>query len=189
MLVVVDNCGVPARVTDEVAARLKASAGLSRGSWSARRTPTAVPPWVAPSPSSSAPRSRSTRRSGSTATRPVLRATDPDGKVWAVLAGYVCHCTTLGGEFNKICGDWAGYFCEAIERDPPGAVALVVIGCGADANPEPRRGLEVVVDYALRLRRECAADRLWVVAYSNDVPCHIAPRRVLSEGATRPTPR
>lgn len=50
MLVVVDNCGVPARVTDEVAARLKASAGLSRGSWSARRTPTAVPPWVAPSP-------------------------------------------------------------------------------------------------------------------------------------------
>jgi hypothetical protein len=30
VLVVVDNCGVPARVTDEVAARLKARAGLPR---------------------------------------------------------------------------------------------------------------------------------------------------------------
>src|SRR5438445_12103774 len=30
VLVAVDNCGVPARVTDEVAARLKARAGLPR---------------------------------------------------------------------------------------------------------------------------------------------------------------
>jgi len=213
---------------------------------------------------------------------PVLRATDASGKVRAVLFGYACHCTTLGGEFNKICGDWAGFACEQIEAQSPGAMALAIIGCGADANPEPRRGLddarqhgsaaarevdrviktamtplpgrirtrinrfalplepapsriaivertklqgaggyfartllerldrgeslptqvpyvvqtwcfgddiaivflagEVVVDYALRLKWEIDANRLWVAAYSNDVPCYIASRRVLSEG-------
>src|SRR5262249_7226973 len=41
---------------------------------------------------------------------------------------------------------------------------------------------EVVVDYALRLKWEIDADRLWVVAYSNDVPCYIPSRRILSEG-------
>ncbi len=55
-----------------------------------------------------------------------------------LVVNYACHCTTLGGEFNKICADWAGYACEAIERAHPGAIAMVTIGCGADANPNPR---------------------------------------------------
>jgi hypothetical protein len=215
---------------------------------------------------------------------PVLRATGADGKVRAVLVGYACHCTTLGGEFNKICAEWAGFACDEIERQSPGSVALAVIGCGADANPEPRRNLddarhhgaavaleanrlitskagltplpgrvgcryrelslplepppdratlversrrtgsvgllaqtllarldrgealattvpyrvqtwcfgdemavvflagEVVVDYALRLKWEIDTDRIWTVAYSNDVPCYIPSRRILSEG-------
>jgi neutral ceramidase len=41
---------------------------------------------------------------------------------------------------------------------------------------------EVVVDYALRLKWEIDANRLWIAAYSNDVPCYIPSRRVLSEG-------
>ena len=73
---------------------------------------------------------------------PVLAAVDASGKVRAVLFGYACHCTTLGGEFNKICAEWAGYACDEIERQSPGAVALAIIGCGADANPEPRRNLD-----------------------------------------------
>jgi hypothetical protein len=213
---------------------------------------------------------------------PVLRVTDGAGKVRAALVGYACHCTTLGGEFNQICAEWAGYACDDIERQNPGATALVIIGCGADANPEPRRNLddaknhaaalsreanrllgsslsplasrvaatfkqielplgqhpdrqtlekraglagsegmfarslierldrgetlpstvtypvqtwcfgddlamvflggEVVVDYALRLKWETDANRLWVTAYSNDVPCYIASKRVLDEG-------
>jgi hypothetical protein len=213
---------------------------------------------------------------------PVLRVTDGSGKVRAVLVNYACHCTTLGGEFNQICAEWAGYACDDIEREHPGATALVVIGCGADANPEPRRNLddakqhasvlarevnrllstsltplpnrisarfrqidlpmgprpdretlekmaklrgsegmfarhllekldrgetipksfpypvqtwcfgddlamvflggEVVVDYALRLRWEIDPNRLWINAYSNDVPCYIASKRVLDEG-------
>jgi hypothetical protein len=215
-------------------------------------------------------------------TLPVLRATDPDGKIRAVLTGYACHCTTLGGEFNKVCAEWSGYACDEIERAHPGALALVVIGCGADADPKPRGGAdvakrhglavarevervldgkltplpgtltttyrqidlpfgapptreefarktkvpgsegyygrvmlerlergealeksipypiqtwrfgdrlamvflggEVVVDYALRLARETDAERLWVVAYSNDVPCYIASKRLIGEG-------
>jgi putative membrane-bound dehydrogenase-like protein len=213
---------------------------------------------------------------------PVLKVTDAKGKLRAVLANYACHCTTLGGEFNQVHGDWAGYAQEYIERDHPGAIALVSVSCGADANPFPRGKLdhakqhgeelaaevkelldqrltpltsemtfrtrqielafdplptreqwvqrakesgivgyhakknlarldrgetlptripymvqvwtfgnelamvflpgEVVVDYALRLKRELDEKRLWVNAYANDVPCYIPSRRVLKEG-------
>jgi len=69
---------------------------------------------------------------------PALRVVDAAGKVRAVVANYACHCTTLGGEFNRVCGDWAGYAQKALERDQPGAIGLITIGCGADANPAPR---------------------------------------------------
>jgi hypothetical protein len=41
---------------------------------------------------------------------------------------------------------------------------------------------EVVVDYSLRLKRECDGKKLWVNAYSNDVPCYIPSHRVWEEG-------
>ena len=43
-------------------------------------------------------------------------------------------------------------------------------------------GGEVVADYALRLKRELGASRLWVNAYANHVPCYIPSTRVLAEG-------
>ncbi len=217
---------------------------------------------------------------------PVLKAERADGGLMALVANYACHCTTIGGEFNRACGDWAGFAQEAIEQVAPGAVALVTIGCGADANPSPRGGAdfglalarqhggeigsevkrllglnfspleimplakaqeielpfgphftrdqwlarstnsgivgyhakkwlarldrgealpnglyypittwsfgddlsmvflpgEVVVDYALRLKRELDRSRLWVSAYANYVPCYIPSRRILAEG-------
>ena len=73
---------------------------------------------------------------------PVLVARDRAGKVRAFLVSYACHCTTLGDKPNHICGDWAGYAREYLERDHPGAVVLVQLGCGADANPNPRGSLE-----------------------------------------------
>jgi len=342
VLLAIDNLGVPAHVTDEVAARLKTRAGLPRERLVFCSTHTHCGPALsgtlgfifgAPIPEDQQGRidrytrdltdalekvaleALADRKPGQLAwargqvafaanrrvlkdgrwvgfgvnpdgpvdhSLPVLRVTDPDGKLRAVLVGYACHCTTLGGEFNKVCGDWAGYACEAIERAHPGAVALVAIGCGADANPDPRRDLddakqhgaavareverlletrmaplstrivaqyrrielpfgplpnreqladqtkrrgaegyfarimlerldrgerlsetltypvqtwcfgdalamvflggEVVVDYALRLNRECDAERLWVSAYSNDVPCYIASKRLMGEG-------
>src|SRR5688572_18501826 len=50
---------------------------------------------------------------------PVLKVTGTDGKLRAFVANYACHCTTLGGGFNHVCGDWAGYAQEYIERDHP----------------------------------------------------------------------
>jgi hypothetical protein len=215
---------------------------------------------------------------------PVLVVREPEnGKVRAVWFAYACHCVTLSD--NKLSGDWAGFAQSEIERDSPGAVALMSAGCGADANPDsgvtgdkagiaaaqgrqiadevkrlltaplvelkevpatklvsidlpfdtPRvraeweeraakpgavgyharvnlarldRGEtlqakigypvqtwrsgaqlalvflpgEVVVDYALRLKRELDAARLAVVAYANDAPCYIPSERVLKEG-------
>ncbi len=41
---------------------------------------------------------------------------------------------------------------------------------------------EVVVDYSLRIKRDFLGKKLWVNAYSNDVPCYIPSRRVWAEG-------
>ncbi len=55
------------------------------------------------------------------------------GAIRAIYVTYACHCVTLSN--NRISGDWAGYAQAAIEREYPGAIALVSIGCGSDANP------------------------------------------------------
>jgi len=62
----------------------------------------------------------------------VVRSADGD-TIRAIYVTYACHCVTLSN--NKISGDWAGYAQEAIEREHPGAIALVSIGCGSDSNP------------------------------------------------------
>lgn len=74
---------------------------------------------------------------------PMFQVTDPGGKLRALFVSYACHCTTLGGDFNRICGDWAGYAGEYLEQQHPGAVVLVALGCGGDANPAPRSTLEL----------------------------------------------
>ena len=73
---------------------------------------------------------------------PVLVARDKSGSIRAIFVSYACHCTTMADTPNRICGDWAGFAREYLERDHPGAIALVALGCGADADPKPRTGLE-----------------------------------------------
>lgn len=41
---------------------------------------------------------------------------------------------------------------------------------------------EVVVDYGLRLKETLGSSNVWINAYSNDMPCYIASRRVINEG-------
>ena len=43
-------------------------------------------------------------------------------------------------------------------------------------------GGEVVVDYALRLKKELGRDSTWVAGYANDVMAYIPSLRVLKEG-------
>lgn len=218
---------------------------------------------------------------------PVLRISNTDGTLRAVLVNYACHGTTLEGNINKIHGDWISEARHQIEAAHPGAIALVAIGCGADADPHPRGSSEdvkrhakeiadnvdkilvsqleplqspptgkmiwvklpfahtptvpeliemskrndgegyyarlaleriqrgdsiatalnypiqvwnfadkmamvnlageVVADYSIRLKDEFGAERLWINAYSNDVPCYIASRRVIKEGGYEAT--
>jgi putative membrane-bound dehydrogenase-like protein len=92
---------------------------------------------------------------------PLLAVRDPSGKLRAVWVSYACHCVTLSN--NKVSGDWAGYAQQAVEDDHPGAVALVSIGCGGDANPDSgvtgdktdiasRQGLQIATEVNRLLR-------------------------------------
>ncbi len=89
---------------------------------------------------------------------PVMKINDADGKLKAIIANYACHCTTLGGNFNHIHGDWAGEAQRLIEERHPGTTALIAIGCGADANPNPRGSMAEVIKNATELANE--VDRL-----------------------------
>ncbi len=213
---------------------------------------------------------------------PVLRITDEAGKLRGTVFNYACHGTTIGGDHFGINAEWSGYATTRIEAVHPDSVALCTIGCGADANPEPRGsvdlaqlhgmeiadevvrvlsqtmneighpvsarfgyaglafdlptkeelvdrlddaspqarrnaknmigvleehgrlpatypepiqvwqfgdeltmiflGGEVVVDYALRLKKELANPNLWVTAYANDVMGYVASERMRREG-------
>ena len=74
---------------------------------------------------------------------PVLAVRGPGGNLRAVVVGYACHNTTLGD--YRISGDYAGFAMEELEKQNPGAIALFVQGAGADANPLPRRTVELAM--------------------------------------------
>lgn len=218
-------------------------------------------------------------------TVPVLRVEGPDGQLRAVLFGYSCHNTTLGGDCYQVNADYAGYAQAALEKKHPGLTALFLMLCGGDQNPHPRGtvslarqhgealaeevdrvlgetptrlrppivaasevaqldfaphtralfeeelrgtdkfrqrrarlmlaaydqgqpirhlsypmqavrfgqnftilalGGEVVVDYAIRVKREYAGQNLVVSGYCTEVACYIPSRRVLLEGGYEP---
>ncbi|MCB1232395.1 MAG: neutral/alkaline non-lysosomal ceramidase N-terminal domain-containing protein [Verrucomicrobiae bacterium] len=81
---------------------------------------------------------------------PVLSVRDPEsGALRAVLFGYACHATVLGGQ--EWCGDYPGYAQAAVEAANPGCVALFWAGCGGDQNPLPRKTVELAQSYGDRL--------------------------------------
>jgi neutral ceramidase len=75
---------------------------------------------------------------------PVLRVDGAGGAPLAIVFGYACHNTTLQDQFVRYHGDYSGVAQAALEQRHPGATALFVAGCGADANPMPRGTLELV---------------------------------------------
>jgi neutral ceramidase len=82
---------------------------------------------------------------------PVLCVASPSGKALAVLFSYACHNTTLGADNYKFHGDYAGVAQEEIEKAHPGVIALFMIGCAADTNPNPRGTEEHVRAYGKQL--------------------------------------
>jgi hypothetical protein len=76
-------------------------------------------------------------------TVPVLRVSDENDKLVAILFGYACHTATLGSDFYQYNGDYAGFAQTALEEAHPGATAMYAAGCGGDVNPDPRGRLEL----------------------------------------------
>jgi putative membrane-bound dehydrogenase-like protein len=74
---------------------------------------------------------------------PVIRITNNEGKLCGIVFNYACHATTIPGEYNRLSGDWPGFASSGLESTFPGVIALTLIGCGADANPEPRGTLDL----------------------------------------------
>lgn len=75
---------------------------------------------------------------------PLLCVSNPDNSVAAILVSYACHNTSIGGRNfdNRISGDWVGYAQKSIERNHPGAIAMVTLGCAGEARPNEHGGLE-----------------------------------------------
>ncbi len=69
----------------------------------------------------------------------------------AIVFGYACHNTTLQAGFTQFHGDYAGVAQAALQERHPGATAMFVSGCGADANPKPRGTIELVEQHGKAL--------------------------------------
>jgi len=82
---------------------------------------------------------------------PVLRISDENDRLLAVLFGYSCHNTTLGGDFYQYNGDYAGFAQIAFEAAHPGTAAMFMTGCGGDINPAPRGRLELAEQHGKSL--------------------------------------
>ncbi|NQT13734.1 MAG: neutral/alkaline non-lysosomal ceramidase N-terminal domain-containing protein, partial [Planctomycetes bacterium] len=73
---------------------------------------------------------------------PVLRVDSPEGELRGLVFQCACHNTTLGGKHYELCGDYAGFAQQHVEREHEGVQAMFMIGCGGSANPYPRGTVE-----------------------------------------------
>ncbi|MCU0248011.1 MAG: neutral/alkaline non-lysosomal ceramidase N-terminal domain-containing protein [Bryobacter sp.] len=82
---------------------------------------------------------------------PVLRVRKASGPLLAVLFGYACHNTTMGGDNYELHGDYAGFAQLQVEAAHPGAQAMFLMLCGGNINPNPRGKREHVEQYGREL--------------------------------------
>ncbi len=82
---------------------------------------------------------------------PVLLIETQREKLRGIVFGYACHNTTLTAQFYQISGDYAGFAQQEIETKHPGTIAMFVMGCGADVNPNPRSTLELAQQHGSSL--------------------------------------
>jgi neutral ceramidase len=80
---------------------------------------------------------------------PVIRITQPNGDLKAILFGYACHATVLG--ITKWSGDYPGFTQIHLEKSFPGVTAMFFAGCGADQNALPRGTVPLAQQYGNEL--------------------------------------
>jgi neutral ceramidase len=80
---------------------------------------------------------------------PVLKITDPEENLKAIVFGYACHATVL--DIYKISGDYPGFAQIELEKSYPGVTAMFFQGAGADQNPLPRRKIQLAIQYGKEL--------------------------------------
>jgi hypothetical protein len=116
----------------------------------------------------------------------VLRIERPNGRLRAVLFSYACHNTTLGADNYQIHSDYAGVAQETFEKNHPSVVALFLLGCAGDTNPNPRGTPELANAHGEEL---AAAVEKALAGRSRDVggPLHAAFDRVALPFAPFPT--
>ncbi len=85
---------------------------------------------------------------------PVIKIASPDGRLRAVLFGYACHNTTLGADFYRVSGDFAGFAAADLEKALPGTTAMFAQLCAGDQNPNPRGTLELAQRHGKSLADE-----------------------------------
>lgn len=110
---------------------------------------------------------------------PLMRITDLNGEIKAVMVNYACHAVTLGPKNNQVHGDWVGEAqIQMEEKLPAGAIAMVAIGCGADQNSNPRMNTqspEMDLVYAKEQGKQIADEMERILAENNLAPLKKAP--------------
>lgn len=124
---------------------------------------------------------------------PILAVRSPDNALRVIVFGYACHNTVL--DDYQINGDWAGYAQAELEKNNPGALAMFVQDCGADANPLPRRSVSlaehygetiaIAVEQALHAKMRPIQGPLTAAFVSVDLPFQKPPSREELESRTQ----
>lgn len=121
-------------------------------------------------------------------TVPVLRIDSADGKLSAVLFGYACHNTSLPSSNLGVCGDYAGYAKEFIEKQNPGVQAIFMQGCGGDANPYPAHTYGAAEAHGEELGKEvCRVLGLKLQPIHGPLKCAAEPANLPLQKFDRPT--
>ena len=85
---------------------------------------------------------------------PLMRITDHNGKLQAILINYACHGITLGPDVNEIHGDWMGEAQKLIEQLYPGVLCLISIGCAAELHPIKQGSKEHIIEYSMEIAKQ-----------------------------------
>ncbi|MDR0714005.1 MAG: neutral/alkaline non-lysosomal ceramidase N-terminal domain-containing protein [Bacteroidales bacterium] len=87
---------------------------------------------------------------------PVIKVTDKEGRIQAIVFGYACHPTTLDGYLWS--GDYPGFAQIELNKMYNGCTAMFFQGACGDLNPMPRRTVPVTKQHGLTLA--AAVDRV-----------------------------